>query len=347
MQEKNYAAYMTKIRTFEMKELPIPEPQAGELLVKIKYIGICGSDAHFWESGMRKGKYFDLPFILGHEFSAEVAGVGENVSNFRVGDRVTFEPQITCGRCEFCKSGRYNMCPDVIFPSVPPYDGALRNYMTIPAGNAYKLPENMTLIQGALIEPLAVGLSAASTGGVSLGKTVALLGAGPIGLTTLLACRAMGAEKIIVSDLQESRGKMALELGATHFIDASKKDTVTETDALTDGKGVDVVFETAGSSRTAAITSDIVKRGGVIVLVGNINTETGYRFMDLMYKVAQIRPIYRYCNNFRTAINAVADGKIPIEKIVTRIYPFEKVQEAFIDSIENQKDVIKILIKMD
>ncbi|MCR5074127.1 MAG: NAD(P)-dependent alcohol dehydrogenase [Clostridiales bacterium] len=344
---KNIAAYLTKIRCLEHREIPVPEPKKGELLLGMKYVGICGSDAHFWASGMRKGKYFDLPFLLGHELSAEVVGIGDDVTGFTVGDRITFEPQITCGECEFCRSGRYNICPNVIFPSVPPYDGAFRNYMTIPAKNAFKLPENMSLIQGALIEPLAVGLSAAEKGGVSLGKSVALLGAGPIGLTTLLACKAMGATRIIVSDLQEERGRMALELGATDFINASVVDTVAEVNRLTDGEGVDVVFETAGSSRTAAITSDIVKRGGIVVLVGNINTETSYRFMDLMYKEAQIRTIYRYRNNFQTAIDAVADGRIQIEKIVTRIYPFEEVQQAFVDSIENQKDVIKILVKMD
>ena len=160
-EQKNEAAYLTGIRKIEVRPCEMPTPAPGEVLIKIAYVGVCGSDAHFFESCMRKGKPFGLPLILGHEASGTVAALGEGVRNLRLGDRVCIEPQLTCNTCAFCRSGHYNMCPDVQFPSVPPYDGMLRRYFCFPAYLCHKLPENVSLAEGAMIEPLAVGMSAA------------------------------------------------------------------------------------------------------------------------------------------------------------------------------------------
>lgn len=345
MEGKNRAAYMTAVKKIELMETAFPVARKNEVVLKTEYVGICGSDAHFFELGERKGKPFDLPFILGHECAGTVVEVGAEVKNITVGDRVCFEPQLTCGVCEFCRTGRYNLCENVRFPSVPPYDGMFRDYVAIPAHLAYGLPENVSTLEGALIEPLAVGLSAAARGEVSLGKTVVILGAGCIGLMTLMACKAMGAEKVIVCDLFDKRLKKATELGANTVINARKESSVDKIYEVTNGKGADVVFETAGSSPTAAQTSDLVKRGGVIVMVGNINGETLYRFMDLMYKEGEIRTIYRYRNNFHTAIRAVADGRIHVKNIVSHQYDIKDIQTAFDDALNNRQEVIKAVIK--
>ena len=244
---KNSAAYMTAVQKISIRDCQMPKPGAGEVLLKMAYVGVCGSDAHFFETGKRKGEDIPLPFILGHEASAVVERVGAGVSQLRPGDRVVIEPQQTCGICEFCRSGHYNMCPDVAFPSVPPYDGMLRQYMTFPAYLCYKLPKNVTLLEGALIEPLAVGLSAAERGNVALGQTIVILGMGAIGLTTLLACKARGASKIIVVDLYQNRLDCALSFGADYALNASEVDPVREVMKLTENSGADVVFETAGS----------------------------------------------------------------------------------------------------
>ena len=208
----NRAAYMTAVKKMEIREIPLPEVGADEIVLKVEYVGVCGSDAHFFESGERKGKAFDLPFVLGHECAGTVTQVGANVKHLAVGDRVCFEPQITCGTCSYCRSGHYNMCPDVRFPSVPPYDGMLRDYVAIPAHLAYLLPENVSTMEGALIEPLAVGLSAAERGDVSLGQTVVILGAGCIGLVTMMACKARGASKVILCDLFPKRLEKAAHI---------------------------------------------------------------------------------------------------------------------------------------
>lgn len=342
----NRAAYMTAVKQLEIRELPMPEAGADEIVLKVEYVGVCGSDAHFFESGMRKGKAFDLPFILGHECAGTIVQTGDHVTELCVGDRVCFEPQITCGTCVYCKSGHYNMCPDVRFPSVPPYDGMLRDYVAIPAHLAYRLPDNISTMEGALIEPLAVGLSAASRGDVSLGQNVVILGGGCIGLLTMMACKARGAGKVILCDLFAKRLEKALELGADAVINAKEEDVLSRVLELTGGVGADVVFETAGNPRTAAQTSDLVRRCGIVVMVGNINGETPYRFMDLMYKEGEIRTIYRYRNNFSTALQAVSNGSIDVKKIVSHQFDFQDVQAAFENSLYNRQDVIKAVIKL-
>lgn len=346
MSKQNRAAYMTAVKKMDIREIPMPKPGPSEIVLKVEYVGVCGSDTHFFETGVRKGKPFGLPLILGHECAGTITQVGEGVTTVTPGDRVCFEPQITCGSCAYCRSGRYNMCPDVKFPSVPPYDGVLRNYVAVPARSVYRLPENVSTREGALIEPLAVGISAASKGEVTLGETVVILGAGCIGLVTMMACKAMGAARVILCDLHQKRLDNALRLGADAVVNASEEDTVARVMELTGGEGADVVFEAASNPRTAAQTVDLVKRCGIIVMVGNINDPTPYRFMDLMYKEGQIRTIYRYRNNFETALQAVASGKINIKQIISHEYCFDDVQAAFDNSLCNRQDVIKAAIKL-
>ncbi len=347
MTDGNAAVFMTAVGNIEVQDIPLPEPGPGEILLKVEYVGICGSDAHFFASGERKGKPFDLPFIFGHECSGTVAATGAGVVRPAVGDRVTFEPQITCGSCAYCRSGRYNLCPDVVFPSTPPHNGMLRRYVVVPAHLVYPLPNSVDTLTGALIEPLAVGLSAAERGGVGLGKTVAIVGAGCIGLTTLLACRAMGASTIIVSDIQEKRLAKALELGADHALNAATTDVQAAVSALTGGEGADIVFETAGSRQTTASTPGLLRRGGVIVLVGNVIGDTPFPFMDLMYKEGELRTIFRYRNNFQTAIDAVACGRINVGQIVSHRFPFREAQRAFATCVGSPGDVVKAVIVME
>lgn len=342
----NLAAFMTDVKRIEVREVPMPDIKADEILLKVEYVGVCGSDVHFFETGIRKGEKFDLPFILGHECAGTVVDVGKNVHNVKSGDRICFEPQITCGLCEYCRSGRYNMCPDVVFPSVPPTHGLLQNYVAIPAYLAFRLPENVSTLEGALMEPLCVGLAASQRGGVSLEKSTVILGSGCIGLMTLLAAKAMGAGYTIVSDLYENRLQMALSLGADAVINAAEEQMMDKALEQLSGQGADIVFETAGNKKTAALTTDLIRRGGVIVLVGNIGGETPYRFMDLMYKEAEIRPIYRYRNLFPTAIQMVASKKIKLDSIVSHTYAFEDVQKAFIKASEDKQNVIKAVIRM-
>jgi L-iditol 2-dehydrogenase len=344
---KNQAARMAGVRRMEIVEIDMPAAQKGEVLIKTEWVGICGSDVHFFETGKRKGKEFRLPFILGHECSGTVVEIGEGVADLAAGDRVAIEPQQTCGRCEYCKSGRYNMCGEVAFPSVPPYDGMLRRYFTFPAHLCFKLPANVSTLEGALIEPLAVGFQAAKRGDAEIGKTIAILGMGCIGLTTLLACKAMGAGNMICADLFPNRLQLAKSFGAREIIDAAGEDVAAKVAAWTGGKGADIVFETAGSKATASKTGALLKRGGVIVMVGNVEGQTPFDFMELMYKEGEIRTIYRYKNNFSTAIEAVASGVIDVKAIVSDRFEFQEAQQAFDRVIHDKQKVIKAVIRFD
>ena len=340
------AAVMTGIGKIEMQERPIPEPKENEVLVKIRHVGICGSDLHYYEHG-RIGSYVvDKPMILGHECGGEVVSFGAAVSGFSVGDKVAIEPGWTCGSCEYCRSGRYNLCPDVVFMATPPYDGAFCEYVAYPAQVIFKLPENMDTMEGALIEPLSVGFHAAAQGNVQVGETAAVLGSGCIGLCTMMALKARGASAVYMTDVLEKRLAMAKVMGADETWKADEVNVVDALMASTDNRGVDCVLETAGSTAATKQTVELVARGGRIVLVGMApNAVTPYDFGTLMGKEASIHTVFRYRNQYPIAIRAVSSGLVPIKKIVTNIFPFEKTAEAMQFSVENKKDIIKTVIE--
>lgn len=343
---KNIAAYLTGVRKIEIRECEVPKVASGEVLIEMEYVGICGSDIHFFEECTRKGMPISLPLILGHEGSGTVVEIGENVTELAVGDRVCIEPQKTCNICKFCKSGHYNMCPHVQFPSVPPYDGMMRKYFAFPAHLCHKLPQSVTFEEGALIEPFAVGMSAAWKGGVTVGETVVILGMGTIGLTTLLACKARGASSIIAVDLYENRLKCAKEFGAAYTINAKETDPVQKVMEITQKEGCDVVFETAGSPFTASQSVNYLKRCGKIVFVGNINGQTPFDFMELMYKEGSINTIYRYRNNFSSCITAAASKTVQLEDMKSAVYDLKEAQKAFECSSNDKANVIKVLVKI-
>ena len=217
----------------------IPVPKEHEVLIKIEYVGICGSDVHGFESG---------PFIppkdpnqeigLGHECAGTVVAVGNRVSKFKPGDRVNIEPGVPCGHCRYCLEGKYNICPDVDFMATQPnYRGALTHYLCHPESFTYKLPDNMDTMEGALVEPAAVGMHAAMLADVKPGKKIVILGAGCIGLMTLQACLCLGATDITVVDVLEKRLAMAEQLGAKVVINGSKEDTVARCQQLSGDMG--------------------------------------------------------------------------------------------------------------
>jgi L-iditol 2-dehydrogenase len=344
---KNSAAYMTGLKKMEIREVDFPVPKENEVIVKLEYVGICGSDVHYLENGKIGSFVVEGDFILGHECAGEIVQTGSGVKTLKVGDRVALEPGITCGQCEFCKSGKYNLCPRVEFLATPPYHGCLTKYIAFPENMAFKLPDNVSSKEGALVEPLAVGLHAASQGNVKLGDRVVILGAGAIGLVTLLACKAYGATEVTVVDVIEKRLEVAKKLGATHVINAKNENAIEKVAALTAGNGCDKVIETAGSERTISQTPYMVKRGGTIVLVGLAPKDIiEFDFMQIMTKEAEIKSVFRYRNMYPAAIGAIADGKIDVKGIVSHEFSFEDSAKAFDYVIENKSEVVKAVIKI-
>lgn len=338
--------YLTEPGKMEIVEEPKPQAEPGRVVVKIEYNGICGSDVHFFKDGRVGDCVLHDRFVLGHEVSGTVVEVGEGVTSLKVNDRVALEPGYACGKCEFCKTGRYNLCPDMKFFAAPPVAGALKEYVSHPADMCFKLPDNVSTMEGALVEPLAVGLHATSLGNVSLGQSVVILGAGCIGLVTLLSAKARGAAKAVVVDLFDKRLEFARSMGADYTINASEENVMERVREIL-GDGPDVVFETAGSPATIAQTPLVARMGGTVVLVGmSAQSEINYNFYQAMQKELTIKCVFRYRNLYPTAIAAISSGSIDVKQIVTHEFTLEESEKAFATVVEDARNVVKGIIKM-
>ena len=347
MYKKMKAAVMTDLMKVEIQEVEVPKPKPDEVLIKIEYVGVCGSDLHYYEHGRIGDFLVETPFILGQEAAGTVVETGSGVKDLKVGDRVALEPGKTCGKCEFCKSGKYNLCKDVIFFATPPVDGVFQEYVAHEAGLCFKLPENVSTMEGALIEPLAVGLHAASQGGATLGQTAVVTGTGCIGLCSLLSLKAMGVSKIIVVDIMEKRLQKALELGADYVINGKDEDAVERIMELTDGKGFDLGIETAGSQLTASQLIKAAKKGSTIVFVGySASGEMTLPIGMALDKELNFKTVFRYRNIYPMAIEAVSKGQIKVKDIVTNYFELDDIQNALDTCVKDKANVVKGVIKI-
>ncbi len=340
-------AVMLGIGKMGFEEREIPQVKGDEVLVKLEYVGICGSDLHYYESGAIGDYVVKPPFVLGHEPGGTVVEVGRNVKHLKAGDRVALEPGKTCGHCEFCKAGRYNLCPDVVFFATPPVDGVFQEYVAHEADLCFKLPDNVSTMEGALIEPLAVGFHAAMQGGARAGQTAVVMGAGCIGLVTMMALKAMGVTKVYTVDIMEKRLQKALELGADGVINAGQADAVEEVRKLTDGKGCDLVIETAGTQATTVQAIRMTKKGAAIVLVGYSKSGEMTLPMSLaLDKELTFKTVFRYRHIYPMAIDAVAAGKVNLKGIVTDIFTLDEIQKAMDHSVNNKADIVKAVVRI-
>ncbi|MDE6816810.1 MAG: NAD(P)-dependent alcohol dehydrogenase [Lachnospiraceae bacterium] len=340
-------AVMTDIKKVRIEEREKPVPKEGEVLVKVEYVGICGSDLHYYESGRIGNFIVEPPFVLGHEAGGTVVEVGSGVTHLKAGDRVALEPGKTCGHCEHCKAGKYNLCEDVIFFATPPVDGVFQEYVAHEAGLCFKLPDNVSTLEGALVEPLSVGLHAAMQGGAHIGQTAVVTGAGCIGLVSLLALKAMGVSRVIVVDVIEKRLQKAKELGADYVINGKEKDTVAEIKAITEGKGCDLSIETAGTQITASQLIQASKKGATIVFVGySASGEMTLPIGMALDKELTFKTVFRYRNIYPMAIEAIAAGKIRIKDIVTDYFELDDIQHAMDACVENKAEIVKGVIRI-
>lgn len=346
MQGKMKVAVMTGPREMEWTEREIPQPQTGELQIKLEYVGVCGSDLHFYSDGRLANWVPDGPLVLGHEPGGVVTAIGEGVEGFQIGDRVALEPGVPCGHCEDCLKGHYNLCKSVQFMAIPgEKDGVFSEYCTHAASMTFHLPENVSTMEGALIEPLAVGMHACELSGAKIGESAVILGAGCIGLCTLLALKARGVSEIYVADVMEKRLAKAQELGATRVFDNRRGELESFVKKLPGG-GVDQVYECAGNRITTLQSCRLIKRAGKVTLVG-VSPEPVLELdiATLNAMEGTIYSVYRYRNLYPTAIQAVSSGLIPVSKIVSHIYDFTDVIEGVDYNLNHKDEVIKMVIR--
>lgn len=339
------AAILNKPLDIEVKKVDIPEPKEDEALIKVYCIGVCGSDVHYYEHG-KIGRYVvEKPIILGHELAGEVVKVGRSVQNVSVGDRVAVEPGVTCGRCDYCKSGRYNLCPDVVFMATPPVDGAWAEYVSVRSDFLFKLPDEMSYEAGALLEPLSVGIHAMMRGKVTPADRILVTGLGPIGLLAIQAAKMFGVTEIYATDVVPFRRELGLKLGAKNVINPMNENTKEKITDLTAGKGVDVIIETSGNQQAISETIKVVNRGGRIVLVGlPVATEVPIDITHLIDSEFDVYGVFRYANTYPTAIQALSNSDLNIENIITHKFPLSDIGEA-VEIARTEKDTsIKIMI---
>ena len=340
-------AVMEGIGKMGYTQRPIPAPKADEVLVKLEYVGICGSDMHYYETGAIGDYVVKPPFVLGHEPGGTVVGVGSHVTHLKVGDKVALEPGKTCGHCEFCRQGKYNLCPDVVFFATPPVDGVFQEYVAHEAALCFKLPENVSTLEGALIEPLAVGFHAANQGGAHAGQTAVVMGAGCIGLVSMMALKAEGVSRVYVVDVMAKRLEKALELGADGVISGKDEDAVEAVRKLTGGAGCDLVIETAGTEFTTRQAIHMTKKGASVVLVGYSKTGEMTLPMSLaLDKELTFKTVFRYRHIYPMAIDAVAAGKVNLKGIVTDIFDFDDIQNAMDRSVADKANIVKAVVRI-
>ncbi|AGA58851.1 theronine dehydrogenase-like Zn-dependent dehydrogenase [Thermobacillus composti KWC4] len=346
MQGKMKAAVLTKPGHIEIQELDIPTPGPDEALVRVRAVGLCGSDVHYYEHGKIGPYVVTKPIILGHEAAGEVVAVGSEVRHLKAGQRVTIEPGVTCGRCEYCKSGRYNLCPDVRFLATPPYDGAFCEYIAIRADFLYPIPDSMSYEKAALIEPLSVGLHAVSRGGLKTGETVVIMGMGPIGMMTLLAAKAAGAGRVIGVDLERFRLERALQMGADGVVNLREEDGMEAILRLTGGRKADLAIETAGNGKAAQASLQAVRRGGRVVLVGLPQEEaTPLNIPYIVDNEIDIRGVFRYHNTYPTGVAVMSAENLNLDPIVTDRMTLDETPKAFEKAIKEKHSTLKIVIE--
>ena len=338
------SAQLVGPRTLDVVEIPLAQdPGPGEILLKLRSVGICGSDMHWYLEGNVYGYPASYPQILGHEPAGEVVLTGPGVTSLKPGDRVSIEPTISCGHCEYCLRGQHNNCIRGLFMGSPQWPGLLREFATVPAHNATLVPESFNYTQASLIEPVAVIMHMLELVEIRAGATVAVLGAGPIGLLAAAVARKAGATQVLVADKLPHRIQMALDQGATAAVPLNQfRELVLD---KTRGRGVDMAIDAAGAAETINTALAVTRLAGTFVLIGIPNqVPIGVDLYSLQAKEIQFQPVKRSNHRSEPAIALIASGAIP-ESIVTHRVGIEQAPAAFEMLAEYRDGVGKLAVE--
>jgi L-iditol 2-dehydrogenase len=341
---KMKAAVMHGVFNIRMEDISVPSIEVDEVLVKIMAVGVCGSDVHYYEHGRISTYVVERPMILGHECAGIVVATGVRAKKFKPGDRVAIEPGVTCGRCEACKGGRYNLCGDVRFLATPPYDGAFVQYIKHREDFLFPIPDHMSFEEATLVEPFSVGIHAVKKARLQPGSSVAIMGMGPVGLMTILAAKFSGAKEIIVSDVIPMRLEAAKMLGATHTINARDCNTVDEILKIRNS-GVDAAFETAGNLKALQDAVNVTCSGGKVCVVGlPPQEEVPLHIPTISIKELEIYGVFRYANTYAQGISLLSSGFTEACKLITHRYPLVETKEAMEMARTNKMECLKVIV---
>ena len=343
------AIALTAVRQLEVTDAPEPAIESpADVLLKIDTVGVCGSDLHYYRSGRIGDQVVEFPFVLGHECSATVLEVGRDVTDLKPGDRVAVDPLIWCHSCDQCTSGRVHTCRNQAFLGCPgQHSGCLGERLVMPAASCFKIPESMTATQAALVEPFSIGLYAQRLAMPDMqGRSVAILGSGPIGLSVMLACRAAGAEKIYMTDIRPYRVEHARRMGADWAGNPEEDDVVKAMTSL-EPLGVDVTFECAGEQETVDQAVPLTAPGGKIMLVGIPEFDRiSFEVSNVRRRELTLQPVRRQNHCVGPAIELVASGAVDLDAMVTHEFSLEQTPRAFEILDDYQDGVIKAMVNV-
>jgi D-xylulose reductase len=326
-------------------ELPL-EVGPDDVKIAIENVGVCGSDVHYFTHG-RIGPYVvEAPMVLGHEASGRVVEVGAAVKNLAVGDRVCMEPGIPNPSSRASKLGLYNVDPDVVFWATPPVHGCLTPQVVHPAAFTYRLPDNVSFAEGAMVEPLAIGMQAAVKARIQPGDVAVVTGCGTIGFMTALAALAGGCSRVFVSDVLQEKLDLARRYPGVVPVNARTQDLAVVVREATDGWGADVVFEASGNPAVFKSLFGLVRPGGCVVLIGIPVDPVLFDVAAAQAKEARIETIFRYANVYPRAIALIASGKIDLKPLISATFPFDQAIKAFERAVEGRGGDVKLQIRV-
>ncbi|MER9063423.1 NAD(P)-dependent alcohol dehydrogenase [Mesorhizobium sp. M0482] len=336
-------------RQHELKLRDIDLPQTvgpGEVRIKIHTVGICGSDVHYYTHGRIGPFVVEAPMVLGHEAAGTVVETGEGVEHLKVGDRVCMEPGIPDPNSRASRLGLYNIDPAVKFWATPPIQGVLTPHVVHPANYTFKLPDNVSFAEGAMVEPFAVGMQAAAKAKIAPGDTAVVIGAGPIGTMVAIAALAGGCARAVVADLAQPKLDIAGGYQGVIPINVRDKNLAAEVKRLTDGWGADVVFECSGSSKAWETLLDLPRPGGAVVVVGLPVAPIAFDVATASTKEVRIETVFRYAHQYERAIALMGSGRVDLKPLISATFAFEDSITAFDRAVEARPADVKLQIRL-
>ena len=345
---KSKAVFLVDKGRFEVGETQKPvivEPN--DVLIRIKAVGVCGSDRHYFIDGCIGSQIVDFPQIMGHECAGVIEEVGSAVAGVKPGDRVAIEPQVACGKCSFCQSGNQNFCLNLKFLGIPgELDGCMQEFLVLPDENVYPVQSDISLEDAVISEPLAICLHGIQLCGIAGGMSVALLGSGTMGLLTLAGCKASGASTAFATDKIPERVEIARAIGADGAWNPDQTDIVQQIMDRTDGLGVDVAFECAGDPQALLQCLQVTRKGGVVGLIGIYSPEIMVPFNSetMRRRGLRIQNVRRQVHQTGNALRMIAAGQVDADRLITHRFGYEQSNQAY-DLVSNYRDgVVKAII---
>ena len=342
------ALVLEKQHELKLREIDLPMDVApGMVKIKLHTVGVCGSDVHYYTHGRIGPFIVNAPMVLGHEAAGTVVEVGEGVTHLKVGDRVCMEPGVPDPSSRASRLGMYNVDPAVTFWATPPIHGVLTPYVVHPANYTFRLPDNVSFAEGAMVEPFAVGMQAATKAKITPGDTAVVIGAGPIGTMVALAALAGGCARVIIADLAQPKLDIAAQYQGIIPVNVKDKNLAAEVRRLTEDWGADVVFECSGSPRVWEGIADLPRPGGTIVVVGLPVEPVVFDVAGLSVKEITIASVFRYAHQYDRAIALMASGRVDLKPLISETFRFEDSVKAFDRAVEARPTDVKLQIRMD